>query len=1160
MIRGLLGRRVADLPSPCGAFGLGDPAMFQFRVTRFIHRVLTWLHGAPRFEWGAAWRLTALAAACVAAGTSGFSAETRPQLWLEIDMAVERGATAAVLFDFGDGIWGENGSTATVPPGATPTRVRLALPARPVRGLRFDPTSDDQPILISAMRVADAQGRVLRTLDLGLLRPMNQIAAITAEAGGVRVQPLAKADDPMLRIDLNALQQGMHEGLQWPTVGRGMVVGLALLLGACMAFGGFAASRTVAAGRPWLGALGIFAVVFGARLLWLNLFSRTVPFWDEWEGDAAYVLIPFAGGFLDWPALFMPQWEHRIFLTRTITLCGTLVNGEWDPRVAMTMSAFFLAATIALVGLLLLATRRRAAALAAGLLTVFAALPYDFNNLLWGGQTQMYGLILLAVCTLTIAAAPRVDALTCLGAGAAGLVSLFTMGAGPVAPGCAVGVCLMRSWFEPAQRRRLLGLAAVFFAIALLGVSLHVSSRAHSGFYATNFGQFQRAFVGVLAWPLPPWIFCAVLLWWPVIVNARAVWRRRGGTALEWLAVGLGAWAAIDALALGYARQYEGPPFDSRFFTPISVGALASLLSCATWIERTRSHRARGVAFVTIMAMAIAWIGYGRAGLKGAAASRIDREDREDRVRRFLATGNRTVVMEKPPHAQGEPVLDRLESPLLQRILSAAFRRELAARPGRAALAGAEPGPITTLVRTLMKVGPFFAVLGLVALSAHVWRSRRAWPPWQIPPRETATSMPRPTRTRADWIDLACHVIAAVVVIGWFFIYANLSRGGLVDEPGHVADVHHFLDEKSGWPESMPMLPGYHFVVLSLWKACPGLTTTMAARATTTLFTLFGLGCFALAWRRLHGGRAGLPTLLLALLPLAHPFTAMAYTDWPALALVLAAWWAQLTGHRALAVVALAAAVAVRQTNLIWAGFFLAWEFLRDDEPRATFLRRCGWLLAFLAAAAVLILAAGRLTLGSQHGNDFKFNIASLHFGGALLLVLGLPVWIAHLAPTFARWREATRVQPAKVTAAAAAALGLTVVGTITFANPHIWNRELYWEGCTFTLLRNWPLVCIDTHPVLRVVSSFNVVAMAIALTCVIHAQRHRPFLWLVVAFGLLPVFTNSLVEPRYFIPLAGLLLCFLEISPRTGRTLAVWWALLTIAHAPFVVRGLSLW
>jgi len=408
--------------------------------------------------------------------------------------------------------------------------------------------------------------------------------------------------------------------------------------------------------------------------------------------------------------------------------------------------------------------------------------------------------------------------------------------------------------------------------------------------------------------------------------------------------------------------------------------------------------------------------------------------------------------------------------------------------------------------------------------------------------------------------DRTCYVFVVVLTLAWLWIYNHARRGGLCDEPGHLGAIHHFLEGKPDWPVGMPMLPGYHFMVISLWKLHPTMETLTAARTVTALISLLGFVTFALAWRRLHGRPAGRATLLFALLPLTQPFTALIYTDMPALAFALFAWWAQVTGRRAFAVACLAGAVAIRQTSLAWAGFFILWEFFRADEPRRTFLPRTAWWWVLLAVSGALIVAAGRLTLGSQHGNDFKFNFATVHFAAALVFVLGLPVWIARAPVALRRLWAAVRAGPVRATAALIAGAAAVVTLALTYANPHIWNRELYWDGIPFTLLRNWPLVWIDFHPWLRVASALNIVIMGVTLAVIFSRQRYGFMLWLVAGFGALPALTNSLVEPRYLIPGAGFLLCFLEIDPVDWRRLAIWWAVLSTFHAPFVANELSLW
>lgn len=409
-------------------------------------------------------------------------------------------------------------------------------------------------------------------------------------------------------------------------------------------------------------------------------------------------------------------------------------------------------------------------------------------------------------------------------------------------------------------------------------------------------------------------------------------------------------------------------------------------------------------------------------------------------------------------------------------------------------------------------------------------------------------------------VDRICYALAIALTVTWVVVFNRTLTGALVDEPGHVGAIYHFLEGKSGWPESMPMLPGYHFIVLSWWKFFPAMNPLTAARFTTTFITLVGFAAFAVACQRVQGGRGGRSLLLLALLPLIQPFTGMAYTDMPAAAFVLVALWAQVTGRRAFAAVAMLGAITLRQTNVIWAGFLIAWEFFRADEPKATLPRRLGWQVLVIAIVGVAGLMAGRLTPGTQHGNAFTFNLTAIHFGAILVLVLGLPVWVAHLPATFRRTAELMRTRPFPTVLVATFGLMAAAILGWRFTNAHGWNRDLWWEGCSFTLLRNWPLVGIDAHGWAKALSGLNVVLMIASLGWVVIGQRHRLALGLAVAVGMLPVVTNGLVEPRYFIPGAVVFLLFLEIPPADFRRLAGWWAVLSAIHAPFVANALSLW
>ncbi|MBC7368984.1 MAG: hypothetical protein H7343_19600, partial [Undibacterium sp.] len=209
---------------------------------------------------------------------------------------------------------------------------------------------------------------------------------------------------------------------------------------------------------------------------------------------------------------------------------------------------------------------------------------------------------------------------------------------------------------------------------------------------------------------------------------------------------------------------------------------------------------------------------------------------------------------------------------------------------------------------------------------------------------------------------------------------------------------------------------------------------------------------------------------------------------------------------------------------------------------------------------AAIILFAGRFTPGTVNSNDLRPNPAAFTFAALLLVGLGFPVWLAHLRPALTCFATAARRRPAY--AAVWLTTAAVIVATIALActNPHGWNRDLWWDGVRFTLLRNWPLIYIDHLPALRVVAGCTVVFAALAVAHLCRAQRHGRALALTLPFGVALLGSNYLVDPRYYLAPAAFLLLFLAPARRDFFLLAAWWAFIALAHDPFILAGYSLW
>src|SRR5258707_1237027 len=129
-------------------------------------------------------------------------------------------------------------------------------------------------------------------------------------------------------------------------------------------------------------ALLAFVLVAIARLVVVGLFSSDIPYWDQWDSEGWILLRPFERGELSLSTLFSAHNEHRILISRLMTLVLYVTNNhQWDNRVSATFNVFFCAAMYALVlRRLLLQLPWRAYLPLYALVVLTACLPYASEN------------------------------------------------------------------------------------------------------------------------------------------------------------------------------------------------------------------------------------------------------------------------------------------------------------------------------------------------------------------------------------------------------------------------------------------------------------------------------------------------------------------------------------------------------------------------------------------------------------------------------------------------------------------------------------------------------------------------------------------------------------------------------------------------------------
>ena len=345
----------------------------------------------------------------------------------------------------------------------------------------------------------------------------------------------------------------------------------------------------------------------------------------------------------------------------------------------------------------------------------------------------MYALVLLAIGSIALATEGVVKRSTFFAAGAAALLSLGTMGSGFIAPGIAAGLCAARALRERHQRRSLAGLAVLFGAIALAGILLRAESRRHGANYADTLGEFWRALEGFGAWPLPSGSVGLLVLWTPWLVHGLLLLRRREIHAVDWFALGLGAWALINTCGLAFARPDLAPSMDPRHFTALFMNVAAALVSAAALLRFALSPPRSWWLLLPAATAGAALVGMLPIEQRGVASTRQQpfwHDARDQILLPFLRSGDRALMQDLPfdgrcPYWNSATLAHYLESPLLQPVLPAKLRRAIAQNPtSPAPPESLDPGWLTLTARTFMKCGLALAAIGGLLLGWAGWRTR----------------------------------------------------------------------------------------------------------------------------------------------------------------------------------------------------------------------------------------------------------------------------------------------------------------------------------------------------------------------------------------------------------------------------------------------------
>ncbi|AMM24211.1 hypothetical protein AX767_07490 [Variovorax sp. PAMC 28711] len=346
------------------------------------------------------------------------------------------------------------------------------------------------------------------------------------------------------------------------------------------------------------------ATLLGLKLWLIHSYGNEVPFWDQWDAEAAHLYQPYLRGAFSWLDLFAPHNEHRILTTRILGLLLLQINGLWSPLLEMVVNAALHALALGTSVWLMskAANERSLAALLLFTLLLFG-IPFGWENTLTGFQAQFYFVLLFSVLSIWwLTISPTFGRWWWFGIASA-VMAYFSLASGVFALAAASVILLLRFIFVSRDKQELAG-ALLLLVLFMAGVLTTPVLELHAQLKASDAKHFFKALNLVLAWPfqISPEALKAAANEWPslmewLLVTARnlpalvlvccVIWKRPARSNPVWFLVALTVWFGGQAVAVAYGRSNDA--LSSRYLDLHAMGVLvnfAALVAICTMSQR----------------------------------------------------------------------------------------------------------------------------------------------------------------------------------------------------------------------------------------------------------------------------------------------------------------------------------------------------------------------------------------------------------------------------------------------------------------------------------------------------------------------------------------------------------------------------------------------
>jgi hypothetical protein len=435
---------------------------------------------------------------------------------------------------------------------------------------------------------------------------------------------------------------------------------------------------------PSLLLASLFLLIIGAKFSLIDRYGSDLPYWDQWDGEAANLYRPYLQGKLNAGELFSAHNEHRIFFTRLLALGLLEINDrQWDARLQTVVNALLHASVaLLLAALALQVLPAGSAAIFIGMTALLFGTSLSYENTLFGFQSQFYFLLLFSVLQIagTFLARPRSWAWWL--APLAGAAALFSMASGLLSALAILFIAAWRAWRDRRITRDDGWIFSTNASLCVVGWMLKVDMPGHAYLKTTDPWSWLDAWLHQLGWPMPTH-WAAPLGLVPPVLLGLAYLRRKIDGPIVWTLLGASVWFWLQTAAIAFGRGAVEYGCASRYCDIFVFGLLVNLLILAFLVTHAVSPVAQRSLFITTVAFIVVTLwGFAQetvvtggeylSPMPGINATRIAT------VRNYVCTHDPSFFEKKPwdelPYPSAGQLAELLDTPVLRAVLPSSVR------------------------------------------------------------------------------------------------------------------------------------------------------------------------------------------------------------------------------------------------------------------------------------------------------------------------------------------------------------------------------------------------------------------------------------------------------------------------------------------------------